>query len=337
MDIAVRVETWPLVHPFRITGWTYEAIEVVVVTLSDGDYRGRGEAAGVDYLGDTPANVAATIASMQDAFRSGMDRQRLQSLLPPGGARNALDCALWDIDAARSGRPVWQEAGVRAPKPRLTTWTIGAEPPAVVGERAKEYAGARAIKLKLIGDGQDAARVRAARAARPDVWLGVDGNQGFSRATLEQIMPALVEARVELIEQPLPLDRDADLDGFASPIPLAADESAQGLASIATLSGAFSVVNIKLDKCGGLTEALAMVEAVRARGMQVMVGNMLGTSLAMAPAFIVGQLCDIVDLDGPLLLSRDRSPSVEYRDGMVWCSEDIWGGASRTAHVHENG
>ncbi|NIJ38463.1 L-alanine-DL-glutamate epimerase-like enolase superfamily enzyme [Sphingopyxis panaciterrae] len=335
MDIAVRIETWPLIYPFRITGWTYDAIELVVVTLRDGDHEGRGEAAGVDYLGETPAGIASAIASMRDAFRAGMDRERLQSLLPPGGARNALDCALWDMEAARSGQPVWQRAGVPAPKPCLTTWTIGAEPPEVVVARAREFAGARALKLKLIGDGQDVARVRAARAARPDIWLGVDGNQGFSRATLEQIMPALVEAGVALVEQPLPMDCDADLDGFNSPIPLAADESAQGLASIATLSSAFSVVNIKLDKCGGLTEALAMVEAARARGMQVMVGNMLGTSLAMAPAFIVGQLCDIVDLDGPVLLDGDRAPVAEYDDGMVWCPEDIWGGAWRPAHVHE--
>ena len=329
MDIAVRVETWPLIYPFRITGWTYDAIELVVVTLRDGDHEGRGEAAGVDYLGETPASIASTIASVRDAFSAGMDRGRLQSLLPAGGARNALDCALWDIEAARSGRTAWQSAGIPTPKPCLTTWTVGAEPPEVVAERASGFGGARAIKLKLNGDGQDAARGRAARAARPDVWLGVDGNQGFSRDTLAQLMPVLVEAGVALIEQPLPLDCDADLDGFRSSIPLAADESVQGLASIATLSSAFSVVNIKLDKCGGLTEALAMVEAARARGMQVMVGNMLGTSLAMAPAFIVGQLCDIVDLDGPVLLTGDRPPAADYSDGMVWCSEDIWGGARK--------
>jgi len=331
MDIAVRIETWPLIYPFRITGWSYDSIELIVVTVRDGDFEGRGEAAGVDYLGETPASMAAAIESMKGAFAEGMDRTRLQSLLPIGGARNAIDCALWDLEAARSGRPAWQEAGVAAPRPCLTTWTIGAEAPEVVAERAIGFADARALKLKLNGDGLDADRVRAARAARPDVWIGVDGNQGFSRATLDAIMPVLVEAGVALIEQPLPLDRDADLDGLESPIPLAADESAQGLASIATLSSAFSVVNIKLDKCGGLTEALAMVDAARARGMQVMVGNMLGTSLAMAPAFIVGQLCDVVDLDGPVLLTHDRPPAAEYRDGMIWCADDIWGGARSEA------
>jgi len=326
MEIAVRVESWPLVHPFRITGWTYDAIDVVVAVVRDGDHEGRGEAAGVDYLGDMPADIAATIESTRDAFRGGMDRARLQSLLPIGGARNALDCALWDLEAARSGRPAWQAAGVAAPKPCLTTWTIGAEAPEVVAERAIAYGPARAIKLKLTGDGLDAERVRAARAARPDVWLGVDGNQGFSRDGLERLMPVLVEAGVALIEQPLPLDRDADLDDLVSPIPIAADESVQGLAAIETLSPGFSVINIKLDKCGGLTEALAMAQAARARGLGVMVGNMLGTSLAMAPAFIVGQLCDVVDLDGPVLLTRDRPPAADYSDGMIWCGEHIWGG-----------
>jgi L-alanine-DL-glutamate epimerase-like enolase superfamily enzyme len=326
MDIAVRVETWPLIHPFRITGWTYDALDLVVVTVRDGEHEGRGEAAGVDYLGETPAGIADSIASMRDVFREGVDRARLQSLLPIGGARNALDCALWDLEAARSGRSAWQMAGITTPRPCLTTWTIGAEAPDVVAERASAYAHARALKLKLTGDGLDADRVRAARAARSDVWLGVDGNQGFSRGALERLMPVLVDAEVALIEQPLPIDRDVDLDDFVSLIPIAADESVQGLSDIPTLSPGFSVINIKLDKCGGLTEALAMVEVARARGLQVMVGNMLGTSLAMAPAFIVGQLCDIVDLDGPVLFTADREPRADYRDGMIWCSDDIWGG-----------
>lgn len=331
MDISVRVETWPLIHPFRITGWTYDAIELVVAEIRDGDHVGRGEAAGVDYLGETPAEIADTILSMRDAFRPGMERARLQSLLPAGGARNALDCALWDLEAARTGTPVWQAAGIAAPKPCLTTWTIGAEAPEVVADRALSYRDARALKLKLTGDGLDAERVRAARAARTDVWLGVDGNQGFSRDALARLMPVLVDAKVALVEQPLPIDRDADLDDFESPIPIAADESVQGLDSIAALSRGFSVINIKLDKCGGLTEALAMVDAARGRGMKVMVGNMLGTSLAMAPAFVVGQLCDIVDLDGPVLFTADRAPRADYRDGMIWCSDAIWGGASNHA------
>ncbi|MES2056494.1 MAG: dipeptide epimerase [Pseudomonadota bacterium] len=328
MDIDVRIETWPLANPFRITGRTYTEIELVVATVRDGEHEGRGEAAGVDYLGETLAGIAADIASLREAFGTGMDRARLQSLLPIGGARNALDCALWDFEAARSGRPAWQSANIVAQKPCLTTWTIGADTPEVVAERAIAFADARAIKLKLTGDGLDADRVHAVRTARPDVWLGVDGNQGFSRSTLEALIPILVAADVALIEQPLPLDRDADLRGLYSPIPLAADESVQGLKDVAGLSDAFSMINIKLDKCGGLTEALAMVDAARTRGLGVMVGNMLGTSLAMAPAFVIGQFCDVVDLDGPILLQRDRAPGAIYRDGLVWCGEEIWGGGA---------
>ena len=327
MDIEVRIETWPLATPFRITGYTYDAIELVVATISDGALEGRGEAAGVDYLGETPAGMVADIEAAKAAFAGGIDRDRLQSLLPIGGARNALDCALWDLEAKRAGRPAWQSAGVTRPAPCITTWTVGADTPDIMAERAIAFDQARAIKLKLIGDGLDAERVRAVRAARGDVWLGVDGNQGFTRAGLDRLMPVLVDAGVALVEQPLPLDRDADLAGFESPIPLAADESVQGLATLARLPDAFSVVNIKLDKCGGLTEALAMVDLARARGMKLMVGNMLGTSLAMAPAFIVGQYCDVVDLDGPVLLTDDRPPAAVYHDGAIWCGEEIWGGA----------
>lgn len=328
MEIDISLETWPLARPFRITGQVYEDIELVVVTLRDGAHRGRGEAAGVDYLGETPQTIASQIEGLRDAFKIGMDRQRLQSLLAPGGARNALDCALWDLEAARTGVPAWICAGMDAPRPCITTWTIGADAPDAVYDQALGFAKARALKLKLTGDGLDAERIRALRSARPDVWLGVDGNQGFTRATLEALIPILVEERVAMLEQPLPIERDADLDTLYSPIPLAADESAQGLASIAALSPAYSIVNIKLDKCGGLTEALAMVNAIRARGMGVMVGNMLGTSLAMAPAFLIGQFCDVVDLDGPVLLREDRTPGAIFDNGTIDCPDRIWGGAT---------
>lgn len=326
MEIDAHIETWPLASPFRITGSIFTAIDVVVVTVRDGDHEGRGEAAGVDYLGEAPGDMLGQIRAVRADLAGGADRSQLQALLPIGGARNALDCALWELEAARSRRPVWSLAGLVDPKPCLTTWTIGADTPEVVARRAVEFSDARALKLKLIGDGDDAARVRAARAARPDVWMCVDGNQGFSLASLERLMPALLDAGVALIEQPLPMVCGAELAGFDSPIPLAADESVQGLQSMDALSSAFSTINIKLDKCGGLTEALAMVGAARARGMGVMVGNMLGTSLAMAPAFIVGQLCDVVDLDGPALLRNDREPGATYRDGMIWCGHEIWGG-----------
>lgn len=325
MEIAAQIETWPLARPFRITGRTYHEIELIVVTVSDGEYVGRGEAAGVDYLGETPAQMLATITATRAAFPAGITREQLQSHLPPGGARNALDCALWELEATQSGAPAWRNAGVVAPKPCVTVWTIGADAPEMVERQAAEFSEARAIKLKLIGDGEDAARVRAVRAARPDVWLGVDGNQGFALPALDRLMPVLVEARVALVEQPLPTGSDALLDDFTSPIPIAADESVQGLAGLEQLSRGFSMINIKLDKCGGLTEALAMVELARSRGLGVMVGNMLGTSLAMAPGFIIGQFCDVVDLDGPILLQRDRAPGAIFRDGTIWCPDEVWG------------
>ena len=327
LEVETQIENWPLDKPFRITGVTYTEINVVVVTVRVGEFEGRSEAAGVDYLGESAESMVRQIAAVRPLLAQGVTRAQLQSKLGIGGARNALDCALWDLEAAQSRVPAWRTAGVDALKPRLTTWTIGADDPDSVGQRAASLTDARAIKLKLTGDGLDAERVRCARAARPDVWLCVDGNQGFTGASLEALLPTLLAAGVALIEQPLPMNGDAELDTIHSPIPLAADESVQGLASIARLNSGYSTINIKLDKCGGLTEALMMADAAHARGMGVMVGNMLGTSLAMAPAFVLGQFCDVVDLDGPLLLARDRLPAATYRDGLVWCPEILWGGA----------
>ena len=324
--LIVNREDWPLKAPFRISGHTFHSSACVLVTLESDRARGRGEAAGVYYRNDDVGNMVAQLESVRDAIERGLDRQRLQTLLPPGGARNALDCALWDLESQSSGTPAWQLAGLSRPRPLLTTFTCGAESPEVMAARALEYTGARAIKLKLTGEPLDVERVRAVRAACPEVWLGVDANQGFSRAFLEQAMPALIAARVSLIEQPLPVGQEAQLDDFDSPIPLAADESLQGLDDLPRLRGRFRVVNIKLDKCGGLTEGLAIAHAARSAGLEVMVGNMTGTSLAMAPSFLVGQLCSVVDLDGPALLSRDREHPVSYQDGMIDCPAQLWGG-----------
>jgi L-alanine-DL-glutamate epimerase-like enolase superfamily enzyme len=246
--------------------------------------------------------------------------------MPKGGARNAVDCALWELEAKRERTTARQLAGVDQPKALMTTFTLGADDPAAMAEGARGYADARAIKVKLTGEiDLDRERVRAIRAARPDVWLGVDANQGFAKDDLDPLIEFLSAYRVSLLEQPLPRGREADLEGFRSPIPIAADESALGLDDVPGLVGRFDIINIKLDKCGGLTEALLIAEAARARGLGVMVGNMVGTSLAMAPAFIVGQHCDVVDLDGPTFLTHDRTPSCEYRDGTIWCANDVWG------------
>jgi len=326
LSLHVAVEKLRLAEPFRISGYVFEETDAVVVTLGDGAHRGRGEASGVYYLGDDAAHMVAALEAVRPVIEAGIDRAGLQKLLPPGGGRNAVDCALWDLDAHRSGREVWELAGLPPPKSLTTTFTIGADDPAVMAAGASKYSQARALKMKLTGDiERDIARVRAVRRERPHTWLGVDANQGYEIGALDELLGVLVEADVSLLEQPLRRGREADLDGFTSPIPIAADESALSLADIPTLVGRFSVVNIKLDKCGGLTEGLAMAYAAKRAGLSVMVGNMVGTSLAMAPAFVLGQLCDIVDLDGPIFLAHDRSPSLSYDEGMVWCSKKVWG------------
>jgi L-Ala-D/L-Glu epimerase / N-acetyl-D-glutamate racemase len=326
LRLTVKLEQWPLKVPFRITGYTWEKLDVVVVALECGGKVGRGEAAGVYYKKDFPADIVSRIEAIRAQIEAGTTREALRQLLPPGGARNAIDCALWDLEEQVTGTPVWQRAGLAAPQPLITTMTCGAESPDTMAATALAYHDARAIKLKLTGEPIDADRVRAVRDARPDVWLGVDGNQGFSRPALEKLLPVLVDAKVALIEQPLPIGQEALLDGLRSPIPLAADETVQSLAEVASLPGRFQVMNIKLDKCGGLTEGLAMARTARELGLDIMVGNMLGTSLAMAPAFVLGQLCKVVDLDGPLFLASDRPTAVEYKDGYIHCPAGLWGG-----------
>ena len=332
LRLAVAVEKLSFSAPFRIAGRVFEHQDAVVVTLDDGVHRGRGEASGVFYLDDDVPRAAATIEAQRAVIERGIDRETLQRLLPRGGARNALDCALWELEAERAGRPVWALAGLKPPRELTTTFTLGADTPEAMAAGARRYAAARALKLKLTGDlDLDAARVRAVRRARPDVWLGVDANQAYRVGELPRLIAVLVETRVELLEQPLARGREADLEGFDSPIPIAADESALGLNDIAGLVGRFDTVNIKLDKCGGLTEGLAMAHEARRAGLDVMVGNMMGSSWAMAPSFVLGQLCDVVDLDGPTFLARDRTPAVRYAHGMIWCDEAVWGGPSRRA------
>src|SRR5207248_925566 len=326
VHLEVRNANLPLKAPFRISGYTFHDSPVTLVTLRDGSLEGRGEAAGVYYLNDTTDRMLATIEAHRDAIECGLTREELRFLLPPGGARNALDCALWELESRRAQAPVWQLAGVETPRPLLTTFTVSANEPAAMAEVARSYARARAIKLKLTGDlAADIERVHKVRAARPEAWLGVDANQGYKRDTLDRLLPELKEARVSLLEQPCRRGEEAELDGIDHTIPIAADESVQGLDEVDALVGRFDVVNIKLDKCGGLTEGLLIGDRARELGMKVMVGNMVGTSLAMAPAFILGQRCDVVDLDGPIFLVRDRTPSVTYEDGFIRCDDTVWG------------
>ncbi len=326
LKMQVEIERLRLKAPFRISGYTFNDVPVAVVTLQSGQACGRAEAAGVYYLDDRPEQIVSTLESHRSTIEAGIDREQLRQLLPVGSARNALDCALWDLESKYSGKHVWASCGIDPVVPRMTTFTLSADDPAAVLRAAQALPHAKALKLKLDGDVEtDKERLRVVRKLRPDVWIGVDANQGYTLKSLSAAMETFVELGVGLVEQPLPRGHEAELEGFDSPIPLAADESVQGVADVPGLVGRFHVVNIKLDKCGGLTEALEIVGEARRLGLQVMVGNMMGSSLAMAPAFVIAQLCDYVDLDGPVFLAEDRRPSVTYQDGTVYCASSVWG------------
>lgn len=353
LTLTIETKSWPLDVPFAITGYTFHSFDAVVVTLTDEyGHRGIGEGLGVYYLGDVPRTMIEQIEQVRERVDEGISREALLGVLPRGGARNALDCALWDLEAKRAGKPVWALVdGQARPRALTTTFTLGAGEPATMAAVARRFVateppppdvraaaksnadlihGARALKLKLTDDGRNAERVHAVRAAAPEARIIVDANQGLTIASFRALLPTLQEARVELVEQPFPTDRDEWLVGLDSPIPLAADESVQDRHDLQKMVGLVQVINIKLDKCGGLTEALAIVERGRALGFDLMVGNMSGSSWSMAPAFIVGQHCRVVDLDGPLYLSEDRDPSVRYADGMIDCAEDVWGSGRET-------
>ncbi len=325
MKLTIEVENWELKRPFRITGSVMYHSSMIVVTLRDGNAAGRGEAQGVSYLGEDPKSMQAQIESVRASVERGIDRHELQQLLPAGGARNALDCALWDLEAKQSARSIWELTEIE-PVPVTTVFTIGIE--ASAAEMAAKASAAHdcpVLKIKL-DDEQPLQRLQAIRGARPDARIVVDANQGWSLELLREIAPACAELRIEMIEQPLPRGADAALATFDSPVPLAADESCQDTTELAEAVQRYDMINIKLDKTGGLTEALRLARAARKAGCHLMVGNMLGTSLAMAPSFVVAQLCDFVDIDGPLLMKADRAHGMQFSHGLVQVfSRDLWG------------
>ncbi len=325
-DLHVTVDQARLREPFRIAGYVFEGLPAVRVTLSDDGLQGRGEAGGVYFLGDDPTHMLSEIDRVRPIVLDGIDRQELRGVLPPGGARNALDAALWELEARQSGQPVWRLAGIQRPRRLTTTYTLSADAPADLLRKLGAFADARALKLKLDGDlDADIERLRLVHQERPDAWLMVDANQGYTPDRLDSLASVLVECRVRLIEQPVARGAESGLDGLKLPIPIAADESVLCLDDLPKLVGRFQTINIKLDKCGGLTEALLMVEAAHRLGLRVMVGNMGGTSLAAAPAFLLGQLCDVVDLDGPKLLAEDLPGGARYEDGMIDLDTRFWG------------
>ena len=314
--------------PFRISGYVFETMPSVIAVLRDGEFSGRGEAAGVYYVGDDQDRMIADIEAVRPALESGADRAALQTLLPACGARNALDCALWELESLQAGVPVWQLAGVPSPGARITTFTLPADDPSVLAEMIRDFGHAKAIKLKFDGDlAADTERLSVVRAARPDAWLAVDANQGYSDADLDGLERLLVGHSVELLEQPVPRGCETLLAGWRPSFLVGADESILDLAELAEKGHYYDVINIKLDKCGGLTEALEMARSAKAMGKQVMVGNMGGSTMAMAPGFVLAQLCDVIDLDGPASLPDDPLASQIYSNGEILVPEHLWGSA----------
>ncbi len=329
LTLALAVEHWPIADRFVISrGIKTEAV-VVVAELADGHNRGRGECVPYARYGESLDSVAAAIEAMRPRLAAGLTCDGLQQAMPAGAARNALDCAFWDLAAKRSGRPVHALAGLQAPRPLTTAYTISLGPPDAMAKAAAKAAGRALLKIKLGGnseDGGDPARIAAVRAAAPHTTLIVDANEGWQERDLTVNVAACLAAGVELIEQPLPAGRDQALAKMQHPIPFCADESAHDRASLPALAGRYDAVNVKLDKAGGLTEALAMVAEARRFGLTVMVGSMVSTSLATAPAVLAAQGARYVDLDGPLLLAKDRENGLSYRDSLVFPpTPALWG------------
>jgi L-alanine-DL-glutamate epimerase-like enolase superfamily enzyme len=324
LKLGVHIERWPAIRPFRITDTTWTSFDSVVVELFTDGCVGRGEALGVYYLRETADTLASQIEAVADEIKAGIDRIRLQEFMPPGGARNAIDCALWDLEAKLAGRTIWDLTTV-SPKPLETVFTIGLEPAPEMAAKAAAAIGHQLLKIKL-NDDRPLERLQAVRAARPDVRIVVDANQAWTFATLRALAPEFATLGVQLIEQPLARGEDAELEGYRSPVPLCADESCLHLGELTQAAKRYQWINVKLDKTGGLTAALQLAYAARARGLGLMVGCMGGSSLAMAPAFVVGCLCDVVDIDGPLLQRSDRLPGLDYDGGRVSVfGPSLWG------------
>ena len=323
-SLTATIERFPVRGEFVIARGAKTHVDVVVATVTGGDAVGRGEGTPIYYRGETAASVLAAVVGVADAVAAGATRADLLGLLPPGAARNAVDAALWDLDAKRSGVPVWRTLGLPEPKPMLTAFTISLGEPGAMAAAASAVAGRELLKVKLSGEGV-VERVAAVRAAAPDARLIVDANEAWGGLDIERLAAALADLDVELIEQPVPAGHDHLLDGVRSSVPLCADESVHDRASLDAVVGRYRFINIKLDKAGGLTEGHALAHAARARGIGVMTGCMLGTSLAIAPAFFVAMQGMYADLDGPLLI-EDRAGGLRFAGSDVWPPEPgLWG------------
>ncbi len=325
IELRVDTETWPMARKFTISRGTKIVTEVVIAELRQSGLRGRGECVPYPHYGESVDSVIALIKSQAGNIAAGMSRIELGEALPPGAARNALDCALWDLEAKRSGRRIWELAGLARPVPCVCAVTIGIDSPMQMAAAAKALASYPLLKIKLNAE-LVSERMRRIRDAAPNARLCIDANESWTLALLEELGEELLELDIEMIEQPLLASADQGLADLDFPIPICADESLHSRAELADLQGRYDMVNIKLDKTGGLTEALALAETAREQGYALMVGCMVATSLGMAPATLLAPMAKVVDLDGPLLLARDRQHGLSYNAGMIEApTAALWG------------
>lgn len=323
--LTVAVERFPTRGAFTISRGAKHFVDVVTAKVTDGPWTGRGEGTPIYYRGETAEVAAQTLLNLGQEVAGGLTREELQTALPPGAARNALDAALWDLEAKRSGTFVWRRLGLPEPRPMLTAYTISTGEPEVMEAAARAASGRELLKVKLSGAG-DEDRIRAVRTGAPDARLIVDANEAWGDQDVERLAAALVPYRVELIEQPVPAGEEARLEGVRSPIPLCADESIHDLETLDACLGRFDLINIKLDKAGGLTAALELTAAAKAAGIGIMTGCMLSTSLGVAPAFYVAMQGQYADLDGPILLDHDRENEMRFEGSDIYPPEPaLWG------------
>jgi len=323
--LTVTLESWPLARTFTISRGSKSSAEVVVATVFEGNAAGRGECVPYARYGESVAGVAAILRALAPDITAGMNREALQRALPAGAARNALDCALWDLEAKTQGTTVWKLAGLQEPGPVTTAYTLGLDNAEAMGRAARAESHRPLLKMKLAGEG-DLERVAAVRKAAPNCRLIVDANEGWNAEMVGPFSAALAKLGVEMIEQPLPAGADGLLAGIPHAVPVYADESCHDRASLESIVGKYDGINIKLDKTGGLTEALALKQAAEAAGLKIMVGCMVATSLAMAPAMLLAQGAAIADLDGALLLARDRDHGLAFAESELLPScVALWG------------
>lgn len=326
MELRTQIEKWPIRGAFTISRESQTEAQVLVATLREGDFSGRGECKPSKRYGETVESVQEQIASIQSSIESGISRDELQQLLPAGAARNALDCALWDLEAKQQSKTIWELIGISEPKPIPTTFTLSLDAPEEMARKAADMSRVHSLlKIKLGGEG-DEERLRHIREAAPKTRLIIDANEGWNMDNLQAMVRMCEAVGVELIEQPLPADNDDALTQLKTAVTVCADESAHTTDDIQRLVGRYGAINIKLDKTGGLTEALQMAQEAKEKGLSIMVGCMVSTSLSMAPATVIAQYAQYADLDGPLLLAKDREPAIEYREGMILPTTPVlWG------------